>query len=91
MAKLPKLTKLPKQYFEPHHPHLIKINPPLPCSTVQGAGFCGRPAAVAHVWLSPDLGPVMDFPPPGPIWLMMPVCEECTRAMMAVYEEPIDN
>lgn len=86
MAKLPKLPKLPKQYY------LIKINPPLPCSTVQGAGSCGRPATVAHIWPAPaDLGPVMAFPPPGPVWMIMPICVECTQAMMAIYKEAISN
>lgn len=48
---------------------VLKINPPLPCATLDGSETCDRLAS--HAYAYPTRGPR-----PG-VWLIMPVCDQC--------------
>ncbi len=51
---------------------ILTIDPPLPCSVLNGSGTCDRPAHTAYAY--PTRGPR-----PG-VWLIMPVCIRCVGA-----------
>ena len=76
-------------------PKIIKLDPPLPCGIFhhtdsQGNTVtCQNPARVAHAYpAAPDAPNLPDQPPglarPGE-WVILPVCEECTRRSVQTY------
>lgn len=67
---------------ERQYPETIKFEPALPCSSpTAGGGYCGQPATVAMVtaMTAPDL-------PGGPRFVLQPICEQCVKRWMEVYE-----
>lgn len=52
---------------------LIKFDPALPCSTINGDALCNKPA---HVGIA--------YPATGG-WMLQPICADCTQAMAKVY------
>jgi hypothetical protein len=57
---------------------VIKIEPPLPCGTLhpdekRGMKECGKPASAATVDRV------------GAMWIMMPICKDCTIKTAANY------
>ena len=57
----------------PTHDTIIKIDPALPCATWHGDKMCRKPAMVAVCWYATG------------VWMMQPVCRDCTRAAAALY------
>jgi len=63
----------------------VKLRTPLPCSIRANTpdGICGKPATAAYAWPQEPSGP---WPTPG-LWTLLPVCAECARAAVEVYEK----
>lgn len=61
---------------------LIKFEPPLTCSTID----CGNQATVGMVEPAPpQLGEFVEFPPVGPTYIFMPICEDCVTKLGEIY------
>lgn len=54
----------------------VWLQPPLPCATFVAGGpeECGTPASSGQLYVLPSGG-----------WAMQPICEECARAILALY------
>lgn len=65
---------------------IIKIDPALPCARIVAGEPCGKPAKVGHAMRAPDLSNCMETPPPGPAWLVLPICEDCTGQMVEMAQ-----
>jgi len=59
----------------------IRLVEPLPCCIWTPGGPCGRASYVAYAW---EAEPQTRWPLPG-LWVLQPVCAECSAAAAKQY------